>query len=261
MSQKVSILVLDYSKPAESKLLLNSIKQGCQFDYELIYLSNGGEQSYVFDYYKEGLIDKLILNKKNNGCGNGTVQLFDACETDYAFYIQNDQILNTYITQKHIEDFIGILNNRYYNYRCIDLAGAQAGKNKYSERAHFIDVNFYKSIYKGEKGQFAGPGPYNHKKYVEQHIQEYFEKNRCQVYHTIPMFIDNGKWSIREIGDGLYKHRADTKQLYILKKPSYITEVYPPFDKELEWPKVLAGEWVDGDIPIAWQKHSFKCWE
>ena len=206
------------------------------------------------------MIDKLIVNKKNNGCGNGTVQLFDACETDFCFYLQNDQILNTFITQKHIDEFINILNNRYYNYRCIDLAGAQAGKNKYSERAHFIDVNFYKSIYKGEKGLYGGPGCHNDKKYVEQHIQEYFEQNHCQVYHTIPMFIDNGKTSIREIGDGKYIHTCDTKVLKVLKKPTYKTEVYPPLNDQ-EWADVIAGNWpLEGKIPEQWIKHSFKVW-
>lgn len=258
--QKVSILVLDYEKPFESKLLLDSIKTGCQFDYELIYLSNGGEQNYVFDYYKQGVIDKLILNKKNNGCGNATVQLFDSCETDFAFYIQVDQILNSYITQKHIEEFIKILNNRYYNYRCIDLAGAQAGKNKYSERANFIDVNFYKSLPKGEKGKYGGPGPYNDKKYVEQYVQEYFEQNKCQIYHTLPLFIDNGKTSIREIGDGKYIHTCDTKILKVLKTPTYKTEIYPPLN-DSEWERLLAGNWPpEGKIPEQWIKHSFKVW-
>lgn len=257
---KTTILVLDYNKPVESELLLNSIKAGCQFDYELIYLSNGGEQEYVFDFYKRGLIDKLIINKKNTGCGNGTVELFKHCSTKYAFYIQNDQILNCYITKKHIEGFINILENRYYNYRCVDLAGKQAGENNFSERAHFIDVDFYKNIPKGIENKYGGPGPFNYNKYVEQYVQEFFKQNKCHVFHTIPMFIDNGQTSIREIGDGKYIHTCDTKVLKVLKQPTYKTDVYPPLN-DSEWECLLAGNWPpEGKIPEQWKAHSFKVW-
>lgn len=254
----VSFLVLDFNKPVESKLCLESIRKNAKFDYQLIYLSNGGEQEYVLDFYKQGLIDKLILFKKGEGCGNGTIAAFDSCDTDYAFYVQNDQELVREIDKQTVYYFENMLKSQKFH--CIDLAGAQAGMNKYSERGQFIDVNFYKTIPKGIKGEYGGPGLYNDRRYVESYVQEYFEKNNLNVAHVYPHFRDNGKWSIREIGDGLYKHRCDTKQMYILRKPTYFTKEYPPFS-EVEWIKVLRGEWVDGDIPETWKKHSFKYWE
>ena len=119
---------------------------------------------------------------------------------------------------------------------------------------------FYNSIKKDVDGLYGGPGPYNNVRYLESFINEHFTANYLKVFHISGLIKDNGKWSFREIGDGLYKHRTDTKEFHVLKTPTYITEEYPPFNKEIEWPKVLRGEWVNGDIPELWKKHSFKYW-
>jgi GT2 family glycosyltransferase len=58
---KFNFLILDYNRPKESELCLKSIKNFVKFDHSIIYLSNGGEQEYIYSYYKKGLIDKLIL--------------------------------------------------------------------------------------------------------------------------------------------------------------------------------------------------------
>lgn len=251
---KVSLLVLDFEKKFESRLLLDSIKKGCQFDYELIYLSNGGRQDYVFDYYKEGLIDILITKKKGDGGGYGQTDLFRYCRTKYAYFIQNDNVLINTITEETNNKFIELLENGYH---CIDLNGDQSGRGVWTDRPHFINVDFFNSL-----GPFPNFGPgLDNGKWNEQHLQEKFIENNYKIAHIKPLFFaDNGKWSVREAGDGVFKHRTDTKQMYVVKKPTYMTDVYPPFDKELEWPKVLAGKWVDGDIPVAWKKHSFKFW-
>lgn len=256
---KISYLVLDYSKPLESKICLKSLREYSKFDHQIYFLCNGGNnQDYAYEYYKDGLIDFLLIDKNNSGCGNGTVKLFKTCNTEFAIYVQNDQKLLSEITEKHIDYFINLLNNNNYGY--VDLAGAQGGKNKYSERAGFINVEFYNNIYKGESGKYGGPGPYNDKKYVESYVQEYFVNNHLNVAHISPIsFADLGKWSIREIGDGIYRHRCDTKQMYIEKCPTYKTDIYPPFNN-YEWDIVLRGEWKNGDIPEEWKKHSFKCW-
>ena len=73
----IDFLILDYNRPVESLLCLKSIKRHAKFDHNIVYLSNGGEQEYVYDYYKQGLIDKLILRKYNSGCGLGTRELFN----------------------------------------------------------------------------------------------------------------------------------------------------------------------------------------
>ena len=72
----VEYLILDYEREEESTLLLNSIKQYSKFSHTVTFLSNGGSQDYVKKLKNQGLIDKLILNEVNVGCGAGTIQLF-----------------------------------------------------------------------------------------------------------------------------------------------------------------------------------------
>ena len=62
------------------------------------------------------------------------------------------------------------------------------------------------------------------------------------------------------MGDGIYKHSTDEKKLFIIKKPTYKTSVYPPLNNE-EWNLVLNGDWIDGTIPEEWKNHSFKIWD
>lgn len=45
-TDKVSILVLDYNKPEEARKCLESVKEYCKFNKEVIFYSNGGEQDY-----------------------------------------------------------------------------------------------------------------------------------------------------------------------------------------------------------------------
>lgn len=256
MSNRISFLILDYNKPEESKLCLDSIRNNVSgVDYEIVYLSNGGDQDYVFDFYKAGLIDKLILNKVNNGCGNGTHELFAACSTEYAFYVQNDQILIAPLDQERVATYIKFLQENPKTL-CIDVAGAQAGLYRYSERAHFINVEKYLNIPRGIKGELGGPGPFNNKTYVENYVQKFAERYSLAVIHDDCLFQDNGKWSIRSIGDGVYKHRCDTKEFYVLKCPTYKTPTYPPFNDE-EWDLALNGKWVDGTVPKEWEPHVF----
>ena len=68
----VSIGILDFNRPKESEILLMTLKQNAQFEHNIVYISNGGEQDYVKKFYDDGLINTLILNKKNLGCGIGT---------------------------------------------------------------------------------------------------------------------------------------------------------------------------------------------
>lgn len=253
----VSYLILDYNRPLETKLCLESIKNNSFFGYKTIFLCNGGDnQDYAIDLYKQGFIDKLILRKDNSGCGNGTVELAESCETKYFIYVQSDQILGVKFSKELLNNFINLMENQKINY--IDLSGNQGG-GKFTERAGILNTEFYKSIPKGEKGKFGGPGPFNNERYVESYVQEFFQKNNIGFpsYH---LFIDNGKWSIREMGDGIYKHSTDEKKLFIIKKPTYKTSVYPPLNNE-EWNLVLNGDWIDGTIPEEWKNHSFKIWD
>lgn len=255
---KTSILVIDFEKPEETKLCLESIQKFCSFNKEVIYLNNGSQnQDYAYQFFKDGLVDEIILRKSNSGCGLAIKEAFLACQQEYAILMQNDQSFIRELSQFDIDSFIYLFKNKAYKIGAISFAGLPAGHNTYSERAHIISVPFYNSIPK----TIGGPGPWNNIKYSEQSVQEYFHQNDYKFIDTeFPCVIDNGKWSVREIGDGKYKHRCDTKQMYILKKPTYKTEEYPPFNDK-EWEVAINGHWIDGSIPEKWQRHSFVYWK
>ena len=253
------ILILNFNRPEETKLCLEGIKKYAKFEHRVILFNNGGDDSdTLYSFYKDGLIDKLIINKINEGEGFGCVELYNNCNSEFSFFIENDCELITEINEEHINKFIYVLE--YGGFNCIDLTGGICGENVYSGRVFFIKTEFYKSIKKcDENGIYGGPGPYNDTPPLEHYIQKYFKDNNLKVAHTNKIYKENGKWSVREIGDGMYKHRTDTQAFYILRKPTYRTPEYPPFN-DREWEKVINGEWNDGDIPEKWKPHSFKYW-
>ncbi len=253
---KCSFLILDFLKYKESRSCLESIKKHALFPHLTIYLDNGGfGEVYPNQFYIEELCDILIRKKEGNGGGCGQTDLIRFCPTEYFFFIQNDQELTIDLTGAHIDYFIGLLEN---GYDCVDLNGDQSRNGIWTDRAHFMKTSFFNSL-----GPFPNGGPgLDHLKWNEQYLQEKFKENNYKIAHINPVpFKDCGKWSVREAGDGLYKHRCDTKEMHVLKTPTYITEPYPPFDKDLEWPAVLSGEWKNGEIPIKWKTNSFKCWD
>jgi len=275
-----SILILDHDQQLEAKILLESIEQCARFDKKVYYLANGSSEDYAYDFYKQGLIDVLIINKENNGCGFGTAQLFQACDTEYAFYIQADQYFHRRVTQEDCESWAkvlednpspdkiqgwedhkkkgkgGIVNERVMVSH-IDLSGDQ-GHGNYSERGQFIDVAFYNSIprYGG------GPGPFHHLEWTEFSMQEYIRKNYLEMVVVQPLVIgDAGKWAVRQNPDGSrWKHRTDTKELWMLSSPSE-KYVYPKFTDE-EWDQTLKTKtWPEGGIPEEEKEHSFVHWK
>lgn len=251
--EKISYLILDYNRPEEGEILLNSIHQLANHDKEIVYLVNGGESDYAIDFYKKGLIDTLIIKKNGDGGGFGQTDLFKFCKTKYAFFVQVDHILVNPIDNNLTDFFIKLLET---DYKCIDVNGDQSGKGIWTDRAHFIDVDFFNNL-----GPFPNFGPGNEDgQWNEEYLQNKFINNNYQIAHISPLlFLDNGKWSVRESGDGIYKHRCDTKELYIIKTPTYKTEIYPPLN-ETEWELVLNNKWVDGQIPEKWKNNSFKYW-
>lgn len=249
----VSFLVLDFKREQESRLCLTSIRKHAKIPYQIIYLDNGSNEEYPWALWKEGLIDVLISKKTGRGGGQGQDDLFRYCDTRYAFFVQEDQILIHDITPDILSKFIHELQN---GAKCIDLNNDQSASGRWTDRAHFIDVEFFNSLRPLPCG---GPGQ-DAIKWNEQYLQERFDEIGNPIVHVKPLFFaDNGKWSVREAGDGLYKHRCDTKQMWIVKRPTYRTEVYPPFN-ETEWDAALSGKWIDGSIPKAWEQHSFTHW-
>ncbi len=260
---KVSVLVLDFLKPNETRLCLESIKKHCLFDKEVVYLNNGGDiQDYAWDFYKEGLVDRLIVNSENLGCGWGMEILHQNSNTEYSIMMQNDQFFHQDLSQENIFGLIQAFES-HPDVGGISLAGYPAGENTYSDRCHLISSKFYLSIDK----EMGGCGPLNHIKYSEQSVQEFFKKNNYKFLRTTRPFVtDNGVFSIREMQDGaLYRHRCDLKTLWVEKFPIKKTEIYPPLNDQ-EWEDMLNKNWPvwgkdkEGRIPEAWREHSFRVW-
>ena len=157
------------------------------------------------------------------------------------------------LTQESVDGFVKYLTNTP-NIGHIDLAGNQ-GNGVYSERAQFISTSFYRSISK----EGGGPGPFAHLKWTEESMQDYYKEANLSFTTTDTVFVNNGKWSVRENPDGSkWRHRTDTKELWMLSPPTRQYE-YPKFTKA-EWMQVLENKsWPDGQIPEEEKKHSFKC--
>ncbi len=258
MIDKTSILILDFNRKDEGRALLESLKKFANFNKDIVYMCNGGDSQYAYDFYKDGLIDTLIIKKHGDGGGFGQTDLFRYCKTKYAFFIQVDHELTDEINEYTINHFIQLLNN---GYKCIDLNGDQSNRGAWTDRAHFIDVEFFNNL-----GPFPNFGPgLDDGKWNEQHLQEKFKDNNYKIAHIHQvigkaLFRDCGKWSVRQAGDGLYRHRCDTKMLFVMNKPSYITEVYPPFNAT-EWEEAISGNWPkEGKIPEKWKNNSFIVW-
>lgn len=249
---KIGILILDYNKPKETEFCLHSIKSFCDFNKEVILYSNGGDQDYVYDFYKQGLIDKCVFNKSNVGCGTATIELFKMCSTEYAIYMQNDQAFQKLLRQDYIDDLITHFNDKV---KSISLAGMPCGPLIYSERAHLINVDFYNSI---PNKTIGGPGPLNDIKYSEQSIQEHYKTHGFIHAAVQPFVADNGVYSIRELGGGIMKWRTDTKELCIILPPKEKIEHLNLTDDE--WQTIINDEWEDWKIPKSWEKDSFKFW-
>lgn len=251
---KVSYLILDFYRKEEGEILLKSLQKYTTHDKEIVYMINGGDYDYAYEFYRQGLIDTLIIKRNGDGGGFGQTDLWRYCKTKYAFFLQVDHELVCGISNDVIKYLINTLET--YKFQCVDLSGNQ-GRGGWSDRAHFMSTEFFNSL-----GPFPNFGPgLDDGKWNEQHLQEVFRDHGYKIASIFPTFFkDLGKWSVRQAGDGLYKHRCDNKKMWILKQPTYKTEVYPPFDDE-EWDRVLKGQWQDGDIPQQWKQHSFKCWD
>lgn len=260
---KVSILILDFNRKEEGRNLLESIKNLVSFDKEVVYLTNGGESDYAYDFYKEGLIDTLIIKKHGDGGGFGQTDLFRYCKTKYAYFVQVDQLLVLPITQDTNDKFIQLLNSGYH---CIDLNGDQSNRGVWTDRAHFIDVEFFNNL-----GPFPNFGPgLDNGKWNEQHLQEKFQENNYKIAHIKPTFFaDCGRYSVRQAGkygEGVLIHSTDEKRMFVIKPIKEKCLVYPPLNND-EWSDMLEGRWPvwgkdkEGRIPEAWKPHSFTFWK
>lgn len=252
---ELAVCVLDYLKPIETRLCLQSLRAHLKVPHKIIYQDNGGgpDQSYVWQLYQDGLCDVLISKRRGGGGGVGQTDLFRFSDAPYTLFVQSDQVMLADITPELFDVFKQTLEGES---QCIDLNGDQSRRGVWTDRAHLIKTAFFNSL-----GPFPNGGPGNDATpWNEAHLQKAFTDNGYQICHVAPvLFGDHGVWSVREAGDGLYRHRCDTKQIWVLKQPTYRTDVYPPFNDN-EWEQVLDGRWTDGQIPEQWRSHSFRHW-
>jgi len=225
-----------------------------------LFIDNGTPKPYSQKFLDEGLVDELVVNKKNTGCGPATVQMYDICKTPYLIYIQSDQKLTEKIGASMMDTFIELLDN---SCNCIDLAGGQNDGN-FSERANMINVEFYKKI---PKETLGGPGITNAEKYVEEWVGDYFKDNNLKIAKVSPTFFsDEGYYSVRQLSQDdpcILKHSCWTKEIWMLTEPPKRRhEVYPPLNDE-EWEKLLIGDfpkWKNnerGFVPEEWKGNAF----
>lgn len=240
----ISYLILDFNRPNESALLLDSIWRHSKFPFAVIFLSNGGTQDYAWQFYEKGLIHKLILRKENSGCGLGTKELFRSSEHEFNIYLQNDQFLVREFSRDELEHYI---NHLKQNPSCghIDLAGNQ-GNGRPSERAFLTNRDFYNSM----NVSSGGPGKKADVLWSEESVQNHYKENNIHFVSSPLLFADNGAYSIRENPDGsVWEHRTDTKQLRLVRGPVKEKFVYPKFT-DGEWELVLKTQkWPKWKIP------------
>lgn len=268
MNQKIpsiSVLILDYSRPREGEILLNSLKKHLKIPAKIIYLVNGASEAAEFEYavefFKNGLIDELIIKKNGNGGGFGHCDLTENCKSDYFFFLQVDHELIRDIDSDVINILIETLNDPTPpTFKMLDLAADQ-GRGQYSDRAHFWKTEeFLKLNVRANAG--GGPGKFTHLRWNENYIQEKFKENNWHIAHVEPLFFrDLGKESVREYADGgKTLHETDTKILKILRPLKEKNEWLKLTDEE--WEEVFSGNWpTEGKIPAGDLKNSFKYWE
>lgn len=252
------ILVLDFNRKEELLTLLKSLKNECSFEHKIVVLNNGGKR-YADEFCEQGLCDKVINNAINIGCGAATVQLFAQCESDFALYVQVDHQLLFNLSEGLIDNFKMMILSGDYFY--VDLAGNQ-GNGVFSERPFFISKKNYFSA----KIEFGGPGPLCDLTWSEESIQNHIKKNNLKFHSSYfeshnskyPPFLDCGKWSVRENPDkSQWRHRPDSKELWLVKGPVKERHSYPKFNEE-EWRNVLTYQsWPDGKIPEQEKANSF----
>lgn len=253
LKKEISFLILDYNRPNESKLLLESLKQFVKFsNYEVIYFSNGGRQNYVVDFYASGLIDRLILNRKNDGVGLAQPRMVEFCQTDFFINVQCDRYMFRDFTLEELNHLKSLFNNP-------KIGAINFTQNlPFSENAFMMNTNFYcqNDLHVG-----GGPGPYHNLGIgSETTTYDWLVKHDLKVvdYCEQYLFNDNGKYSVIETSTGgIIRKRCDTQQLWIIKPPKEREGIQGNQPNNEEWEKILSGNWKDGEMLESSKDKSF----
>lgn len=265
----LSIFVLDFAKPIESRLCLESVKRHIkEIPYKVIFVDNGSGEDYPLQFVREGLVDQLIINRESTGLGLGTRDGMNACLGQVTLMLQNDQ---EFARDFMMPDFISLVNQfgaqtgDGRKVGSISLAGAPCGDGVYSERGHLISTRFYKDMERNGILGYHGAGPWHDGVWRERQIQDLYAREGL-VHWTppcVPWIKDNGVFAVRDgrrQGFGTWVHRTDLKTLWNIVKPEQINPAYPKLSQD-EWAQAIRGEWPEeGKVPEAEIKDSFDCW-
>lgn len=247
ISKNLSILILDFNRPNESFTLLTSIKKHVKVDYEVIFLSNGGNQDYVFDLYERGLIDKCILNKKNEGSGFGTIRLTEFCQSKYFLNLQCDHAFIRDFEEAEFDEIKQVLEDPSVG--SIDLTFLSKIQNgNFSERAFICKTEFYCSN-PFQEGGGTGPEQNLNFKGSEPAMSEWLKCNSKKSITWQPqLVVDTGQYAVIETKcGGVLKRRCDTHEIKVLKRPNEKMPMWSLSDSD--WERIINGEWKDWEIP------------
>lgn len=262
----LTISCLDYSKPYESRLCLESVKRHIKVPHKVVFCDNGSGEDYPLSFVREGLVDQLIVNRDSTGLGLGSRDIMNASFSPYTLMMQNDQLFARDLTVADFEALVTQLGKDTVDGKIasINLAGKIAPTNHYSERAHLLFTTFYKQMERNGELGYAGAGPYHHSgPWREASIQAIYSAQG--LIHWTPPTIqwvrDNGVYALRDGHDGgVFLHRTDSKKCWVIVTPTGSKNPAYPKMTDMEFESVRRGEWVDGTIPEQEIADSFDCW-
>lgn len=260
----LTVCVLDFCKPYESRLCLESIKRHVKIPHKVVFCDNGSGEDYPISFVREGLVDQLIVNRESTGLGLGTRDCMNASFSPYTMMMQNDQLFARDLTENDFDALTSQLGKEVDGKKIasINLAGRVAPVNQYSERGHIVFTTFYKQMERNGELGYHGAGKYHNGPWREAQIQAIYAEQGLIHWTppTTPWVSDNGVFAVRDMGDSVYCHRTDTKALYVIVPPiGKRNPVYPKVSED-EWNTILFNLWPDGKIPEQEVKDSFDCW-
>lgn len=266
---ELTIAVLDFQKPYETQLCLESIKQFVKVPHKTILYHNGlVKGNYPTAFLQSGLCDLLMQSYKNNGLGVGTRDLIGAVFSEYFCLLQNDQYLIGNIDDMIFGQIKELLNHPFNNVKSVSVAGDNCPVSQYSERAHFTKTEFYKRMDREIPLMCNGAGPYHASgPWRERQIQDWYAHAGYIHKTDFPILVqDFGCFAPRENADGsVWLHRPDTKQLWLIRAAKgnafdMSFSGYPNLSPH-EWNMfILHLFWLDGKIPEREIADSFTVW-
>jgi hypothetical protein len=261
----VTLSILDFMKPVESRLCLESIRTHVKVPHKVVFCDNGSGEDYPLQFVREGLVDQLIVNRESTGLGLGTRDCMNASFSPFTIMMQNDQLFARDLTQTDFDSLVSQLgqDTAQGKIASINLAGPVTEPGRYSERAHLVFTTFYRQMEHNGVLGYHGAGKWHNGPWREAQIQAIYAAQNL-IHWTPPTtqwVKDNGVYAVRDMGEGgVFCHRTDSKRLWVIVPPTGPKNPdYPKLTAE-EWEEVLHGRWPDGAIPDNEVADSFDCW-